>query len=43
MSNLQDIVVKEMKVKPQIDVETEVQEIKHFIKNMYNHMILSNH
>lgn len=32
MSNLQDIVVKEMKVKPQIDVETEVQEIKHFIK-----------
>ncbi|WP_353422427.1 ammonia-dependent NAD(+) synthetase [Staphylococcus warneri] len=33
MSNLQDIVVREMKVKPQIDVEKEVQEIKQFLKS----------
>lgn len=33
MSKLQDIVVKEMKVKQQIDSEKEVNEIKHFIKS----------
>ena len=32
MSKLQDIVVKEMKVK-QIDSEKEINEIKHFIKS----------
>ncbi|EES42082.1 NAD+ synthase [Staphylococcus caprae M23864:W1] len=33
MSKLQDIVVKEMKVKKQIDSEKEINEIKHFIKS----------
>lgn len=33
MSKLQDIVVKEMKVKQQIDSEKEFDEIKHFIKS----------
>lgn len=33
MSNLQDIVVKEMKVKPEIDSELETRNIIQFIKN----------
>ena len=33
VSKLQDIVVKEMKVKKQIDSEKEINEIKHFIKS----------
>ena len=30
-SELQDIIVKEMKVKPSIESETEVHELIHFI------------
>ena len=33
MTNLQDIVVKEMKVKPTIDSEQETRDIIQFIKN----------
>ena len=32
-SELQDIIVKEMKVKPSIDSESEVHELIHFIKH----------
>ena len=33
MTNLQDIVVKEMKVKKHIDSQQEIREIIQFIKN----------
>ncbi|RIM79673.1 NAD(+) synthase, partial [Staphylococcus arlettae] len=33
MSNLQDIAVNEMKVKPEIDSELETRNIIQFIKN----------
>ena len=41
MTNLQDIVVKEMKVKKHIDSQQEIREIIQFI--MFNHIHLLSH
>ena len=43
MTNLQDIVVKEMKVKKHIDSQQEIREIIQFIKIMFNHIHLLSH
>ena len=43
MTNLQDIVVKEMKVKKHIDSQQESREIIQFIKTMFNHIHLLSH
>lgn len=43
MTNLQDIVVKEMKVKKHIDSQQEIREIIQFIKTMFNHIHLLSH
>ncbi len=43
MSNLQDIVVREMKVKPEIESKVETKQIVHFIKVIYNPIHLYKH
>ena len=43
MSNLQDIVVREMKVKPQIDVEKKYKRLNSLLRVTYNLIHLSNH
>ena len=42
MTNLQDIVVNEMKVKKHIDSEQESREIFNLLKAMFNHIHLLN-
>ena len=32
MNNMQEIIVNEMKVQPEIDVQETIEEIKYFIK-----------